>query len=118
MPEPSTLELPPQTVVTATIPAGEYLSNAIDLSLATAIFIFMPQAWTPAMLSFQISYNNTDFYDLFDESAREITMNISPATAMRNPAIPAQAGWLRFRSGSRLSPIKQTGDRTIVISFG
>lgn len=108
----------PRITVSATILAGQSLSSTIDLSDGTAIFLHMPQAWTPANLTFQLSPDNVTFSDAVDMMGREIVMNVLPSTTVRLPIdwASAAAGFLKFRSGSRFYPIVQTVDRTIVIS--
>lgn len=81
------------------------------------MFVHMPTAWTPAQLSFQISYDNIAWGDLVDETTREATMNVIPGTVIRASLIPARAGWLRFRSGSRANAIIQAAARDIIITI-
>jgi hypothetical protein len=107
----------PRTTATATILAGQSISSSIDLSAGTAVFIHMPMAWTSALLSFQISYDNSAFGDLVDETGHEIAINILPGTVIRALLIPPRAGWLRFRSGSRSGAVIQPADRTITITI-
>jgi hypothetical protein len=107
----------PRITVTATIPAGQSLSNSIDMSSGTAVFCHMPAAWTPALLTFQVSHDNILFGDLVDERAREVSLNIFPGTVMRVGLwIPAEVGWLKFRSGSRNGAVIQTAARTFTIT--
>lgn len=105
----------PRVVVTATIPAGQSISNAVDLSAGDAQFCHMPLAWTPALLSFLISYDNVTFGDLVDQNTREVTLNVVPGTVAKVEMVPAQAGWMKFRSGSRFGPVIQTASRTFTI---
>ena len=82
------------------------------------MFVHMPTAWTPAQLSFQISYDNITWGDLVDETMREATMNVIPGTVIRaGLLIPPRAGWLRFRSGSRANAIIQAAARDIIITI-
>jgi hypothetical protein len=105
-----------RTLITATIPSGQSLSNGIDLSAGTAIFIHMPGSWTPALLSFQISPDGVTYGDLVDMAAKEISINIIPATVIKANWIPALAGFLKFRSGSRSNPVTQPLSRAFVVS--
>ena len=107
----------PRTVYTATILAGETLSSSVDLSVGTASLIFLPEAWTPALLSFQASPDNTDFADLVDLDMREISINVTPGTAIHANWIPAGVGWLKFRSGSRDHAVIQTASRVFTIAI-
>lgn len=107
----------PRITLTATIPAGQSLSGSIDLADGDAVFCHMPAAWTPALLSFQISYDNVIFDDLVDHGGREISLNIRPGTVIPLlNVIPSQGGWLKFRSGSRAGAITQTADRIFTLT--
>lgn len=100
----------------ATIAAGQSLSAAIDCSTGAPVFLHMPPDWTSARLSFQVSPDNTDYDDLFDASAREITVNVLPGTAMRlDSELWAPVTWLKIRSGGRDQPIPQAVNRTISV---
>jgi hypothetical protein len=106
----------PRVTLTATITSGQSVSSAVDLSLGTAAFIHMPAAWTPALLSLLISPDNVTFNDLVDETAREITFNVIPGTVIQGSRVPALAGWLKFRSGSRTGAVIQTGSRIFTLT--
>lgn len=105
----------PRVVVTATIPAGQSISNAVDLSAGDAAFCHMPTGWTPALLSFLISYDSVTYGDLCDQNTREVTLNVVPGTVIRVDLLPANVGWMKFRSGSRFGPVIQQASRTFTI---
>jgi hypothetical protein len=106
----------PRVTVTATILAGQSVSSSIDLSAGIAQFFFMPAAWTPALLSFLISPDNVTFSDLVDTSTREVAINVLPGTGIKVDTLPAHAGWLKFRSGSRDNPVVQAANRVFTVS--
>ena len=59
-PQPPNEKLAPRakpgiTSVQVTIPAGQYLSDAADLSTGSMVMLMTPLNWTPANISFQIS---------------------------------------------------------------
>lgn len=105
----------PRITVTATIPAGQSLSNAIDLADGNAAFCQMPAAWTPALLTFQISCDNVSYGDLVGQDTREVSLNVIPGSVVRIDLLPSRVGWLKFRSGSRYGPVIQTASRTFTI---
>jgi hypothetical protein len=107
----------PRTIITSTIPAGQSLSSAIDLSSGSAIFLHVPAEWTPAVLSFLVSPDNILWGDLVDQSSYEITIQIVPGTVMRSDWIPAASGWLKFRSGSRHRPVSQSAARLFTLTI-
>lgn len=106
-----------RNVVTATIPSGQSLSNAIDLSAGTIIFIHMPGSWTPALLSFQVSPDGVTYGDLVDVATKEISINIIPATVIKADWMPPLAGWIKLRSGSRSLAVTQPLSRAFTISI-
>jgi hypothetical protein len=106
-----------RTTVTATIPAGQSLSNAVDLSVGSAIFLHVPTEWTPAVLSFQVSPDNVLYGDLVSASTYEVTLNIKEGTVIQRDWMPAASGWLKLRSGSRYRPVIQAADRVFTITI-
>jgi hypothetical protein len=108
----------PRITISATILAGQSLSSAIDLSDGAAIFLHMPPAWTPALLTFLISPDGVTYNDAVDREAREVAINIRGGTSIRlsEDWTSAAAGYLKLRSGSSTRPIPQEASRTFVIS--
>jgi hypothetical protein len=75
-----------------------------------------PAEWTPSHLSFQTSPEGTNFYDLFNRDALEITFNVLAGTS-----IPLEPGWspvlfLKVRSGSCDLAVPQEAERSIVVT--
>ena len=110
--------MPPSMVKTVTIQAGTSLSNVIDLSDGTAIFIHMPMDWTPALLSFQLSPDSTNFTNAVDMNAREIAYNVKAGTTIRlgQEWSSSAVGFMRLRSGTADFPIAQEQTRNIMLS--
>jgi hypothetical protein len=108
----------PRITITATIPAGQSLSNSIDLSAGVAQFIMIPPTWAPARLTFQLSHDGVTFYDGVDAATREIAMNVLAGTAVHvvEAFSSLAVGFMKLRSGSRDKPIIQETDQAIVIS--
>ena len=104
--------------LTANIAAGQALSNAIDCSAGAPVFLHMPSDWTPARLSFQVSADGTNFNDLFDAEAHELTVNVLPATSVRIDAtLWAPITQVKLRSGARNTPVPQQADRAVIITI-
>jgi hypothetical protein len=105
----------PAVVLTATIPAGESLSNAVDISAGTVLRIRMPDQWTPANISFQMAPTDTaaDFRDLWID-AGEILLPVLPNRVVLIPDATGtlREGFLKIRSGTSQAPIPQAADRT------
>jgi hypothetical protein len=107
----------PRIISIATIPAGQSLSNALDMSAGDAMFLYTPVAWTPAVLSFLVSPDNVMYGDLVDQSSYEVTIQIVPGTAIRVDLVPVAWGWLKLRSGSRHRSVNQTATRVFTVSI-
>jgi hypothetical protein len=97
--------------------AGQSFSSVIDCSTGAPVMIHIPGEWTQSRLSFQVSPDGTNFYDLFDSNAREMAFNVRAGTSML-----LETGWtpvlfLKVRSGSCDLPVPQEADRQIVVTI-
>ncbi len=101
---------------TAVISAGQALSAVIDCSSGAPVFLHMPKDWTPSRLTFQVSPDGTNFNDLFDNSAQEISFNVHPGTSVRLDKMWEPVTYLKIRSGGRDAPRAQDDDRTITVT--
>jgi len=106
----------PITVLSGpTILAGQSISDAIDITSSQGKSIsgvIIPDEWTPALLSFQLSQDGTTYKDLYSVNGFELSLNITPGTRLVfDTTWSLAAGYVRFRSGSRHYPIIQTEDR-------
>lgn len=102
---------------TATILAGESLSDTIDCSTGAPVFLHMSVNWTPARLSFQVSGDGVTYNDLFTSEARELTVNVVAGTAVRLDPIWSPITYLKIRSGGRDHPVPQEADCSIVVTI-
>jgi hypothetical protein len=107
------------------IPAGQALSNAIDLTTCRILRLIMPAAWTGnAPLTFQLSADNTVFHNLFHvepyasaEKPSFVPYEVAVSTVVPNStyALPPSTGdlipFVRFRSGTAIRPVIQAEDR-------
>jgi hypothetical protein len=100
-----------------TISAGESLSDGIDCSSGEIVRITVPQEYTPANLTFQVSTDGNFYNDLFTSAGEEVTVAAEP-----NTGIVIQERWVRsiaflkFRSGTRDYPVKQREDCKFAIA--
>jgi hypothetical protein len=101
-----------------TIKADESLSDGIDCSSGEIVRITVPQEFTPANLTFQVSSNGEFYNDLFNSNGEEITVAAKPSIG-----IVIQERWVRsiafikFRSGSRDHPVEQREDCKFAIAL-
>lgn len=102
--------MPVTTAPGPTIPAGQSLSNGIDLSAGQLILIVMPPLWTPATLSFKVSTDGSGYNDLY-LGGNEVLFAVGPDRAiMVNVLNFPSLVWLQFRSGKSGFEVKQAQD--------
>jgi hypothetical protein len=101
---------------TVTIPAGQAVSNAADLTAGSLAMIIAPDAWTSANVSLLVSSDNNYFADLFDLDGTEVLRAMGPGRALLiPPALTQGALYLKLRSGPRANPVPQDADRTFTL---
>ena len=107
---------PAITTIQATIPAGQYLSNAADLTAGNLVMLLSPTNWTPANISFQVSEDNVTWRDLFDANGFPIIKPMGPNRAVNvDPAFTSGALWVRLMSGPRDNPVTQAQDAVFIM---
>jgi hypothetical protein len=98
----------------AVIPAGQALSQAIDMGLSTIHRIEMPDTWTAAGLTFRVSFDGQDFDDLYVDNAEYV---VTAAAADRAVVLDQAAFYgvrrVIVRSGTAASPVIQAAERTL-----
>jgi hypothetical protein len=100
-----------------TIPRGESLSEGIDCSSGEIVRITVPQEFTEANLTFQVSTDGNFFNDLFDDDGDEITITAGPDTAIYiSRRWVRSVAFLKLRSGSRDAPVVQREDCRFAIA--
>lgn len=99
----------PLTIVDGpTIGAGESLSDGADCSAGVILRITVPQEFTPANLTFQVSSDGNFYNDLFSSFGEEITVVAKPNTGIVVPeAWTKSINFIKFRSGTRGYPVEQ-----------
>jgi hypothetical protein len=108
----------PLTIVDGpTILAGESLSDGVDCSAGTIVRITVPQEFTSANLTFQVSSDNNFYNDMFTENGSEITVVAKPSTGIVvHEAWTRSINFIKFRSGSRSHPVAQKVDCKFAIA--
>jgi hypothetical protein len=100
-----------------TIPRGESLSDGIDCSSGEIVRITVPQEFTEANLTFQVSTDGNFFNDLFDDDGDEITVTVQPDSAIFiSRRWVRSVAFLKLRSGSRDAPVVQREDCKFAIA--
>jgi hypothetical protein len=104
-------------IETATIDSGKSLSDAITLDPAHYAFaIAMPDSWTAANLTFQVSHDGATWKDLYDDEGNEVLVYAAASRMIRlYPEEWAAFKYLKIRSGTSGSAVNQGADRTLII---
>ena len=102
---------------TVTIPAGQSVSTPLDLTSLAVTMMIAPAEWTPANITFLVSIDGVNFFDLADAaSGVEISRAIQPSTAVKvDQSYTRYANHLKVRSGPRDHPIAQEADRVLTL---
>src|SRR5262245_21405880 len=108
----------PLEALKAQIIAGQSLSSAFDCTIGTLLTITIPMNWTPANVSFQVSADGADYYDVVDDFGNEISRTAVAGTALT-------FGWgsdwksmhIKIRSGSTKRPVKQIEDVEFTVAI-
>src|SRR5262245_15152727 len=101
------------TTVTATIPAGQALSNSVDCTAGSTSgelrAIICPNAWVVAGgVSFQASIDGTTWYNVYHSTGEEFRMAVTPGALIYLFADFARAfKFMRLRSGTSSQPFNQ-----------
>ena len=99
------------THVSVTIPAGQAVSSSVDLTSKAMVTLMVPATWTPANISFLASYDDVNFYDLFDPAGVEVLKPVGPGRAVIiDPEMTQAALYVKIRSGPRAGPVIQQSD--------
>lgn len=102
------------TSLTATIASGASVSGDIDLGTARLGCIVLPDDWTDADLTLQVSHDGTVFRPLYDSLGTEYTMKAAAARAVLVPSgLPVQH--LRICSSTAAAPVVQAAHRSLAL---
>jgi hypothetical protein len=100
-----------------TILAGESLSDGVDCSAGSIVRITVPQEYTAANMTFQVSSDGNFYNDLYTTDGEEITITAKP-----NTGIVVHEHWTRsiafikIRSGTKSHPVEQREDCRLSIA--
>jgi hypothetical protein len=101
------------------IRAGQSLSEGLNCTNGDLLRVSMPMEWDDAPLTFQVSSTDSAYNDLFWNDGYELTLpTVVPNSAIIVPVHISRAiGWIKFRSGSRVNPVVQTGERLFRVAI-
>lgn len=105
---------------TVTIASGASLSGAADLDQYTLAAVVLPGTWSTAGLTFQVTYDGTNYFDLSDKDG-EVAISSSVAVASKAIALEPykflRAAGVKIRSGTSGTPVNQAADRTVTLVY-
>lgn len=117
---PQPREVLPVNLISITLPAGETLSGPLDATQGTVEYLIAPDDWSPAMLTFQVSFDlGATWHDLensrgeiryIDESRPGAAINLFDSS-IKNVSV-------RLRSGMPDDPKPQAADRVFTAVIG
>lgn len=93
------------------------LSGAADLGGTVLVAYEVPASWTAAVITFQTSDDNSNFYNVYKSDGTEYSHTVdSSRRVMVSPAEAASLGrFIKFRSGTSGSPVNQSGAKVITL---
>lgn len=102
------------TVEVATIANGASLSAAVGLGLHRVYAIQMPSAWTAASLTFQASYDNSTFANVYDDTGTELTITVAASRfVILDPVKFLGIRAIKVRSGTSGAAVNQGAERLL-----
>jgi hypothetical protein len=108
-----------QIVDGPTIAAGQSLSDGADCSAGDIVRLTIPQEFTDANLTFQISTDGNFYNDLYDVKGSEVSIPAKPdcAIVIRGEIWGKAINFIKVRSGTRSHPVKQAVDCKLAIAI-
>jgi hypothetical protein len=109
--------IPPLQVLDGPIiQAGESVSDALDTGVLHPVRITMPAEWDSAVISFIVSTDGINYYDLYHSNGSPVTVTVVPGATMVVPTDTARSiRHLKIRSGNPGSPVIQQKTRVFRI---
>lgn len=110
--------------LTATIASGASLSGVAQpnsdpytsLGNLAVYGVIMPAAWTAANLTFQLSNDGTNYFDVYDANGAEVVVNADASRfILVPPSLFLSGAKLKVRSGYSAAAVAQGADRTITL---
>jgi hypothetical protein len=98
-----------------TIAAGESLSDGLDCSAGPIVKITMPPQWVGDTVTFQTSSDGNFYNDVFDTNGFELKFKVIAGTGILGMRLTT--GFVKFRSGTRESPVIQPAARSFAVAL-
>jgi len=102
--------------LSTTIANGASLSGAVDISGTTLVAYIMPSSWTAADITFEVSADGVNFYNLYDQFDNEVINHVDASRFVAViPSEFASIRYIKFRSGTSSSAVNQGAERSITL---
>jgi len=103
----------------AIIASGASLSNAVSVFVRSSqrlVAIQMPDSWTEADLTFEVSWDNVTYYDFYRSDGSEYVVEAQPNRwIVIDPLDFPGVRYIKVRSGTLYEPVIQLGARALGI---
>lgn len=101
---------------TATILAGESLSDEIDISGYSLVGIKLPSVFEGSSVTFQASdVTGGTFYNVYDSAGNEFSATVRASSVVTDLPELAPLRFIKIRSGTAGTPVVQVSNREIVV---
>lgn len=102
--------------VQGSITSGQSLSASIEVNGEHVIGVIVPAAWTAAGLSFQGSFDGTNFFELYDMTGVAITIPVVASSyTVIQPTAMHGVNFVKVRSGTSGSPVTQASTMVLTL---
>jgi hypothetical protein len=98
-----------------TILSGASLSDAVKCLNAIPVGVLLPDTWTAAVMTFQVSLDNSNWYNLYDKIGEVLYPAAASEYLALDPTQFAGARYLKVRSGTNGTPVNQAADRSLTV---
>jgi len=108
----------PSRIYTAdvTLSWKDPVSPRVALYATQPVGIITPAAWTDAVLTFQVSADDDDYFDMYTSAGAEYTIPMGPDRYIAlDPRDFWGAQYIKLRSGTTLVPVSQAADRDFTL---
>ena len=99
---------------TSVIASGASLGAEMPATPGAPVGLQMPAAWTAAVVTFQCSFDNVTYANLYDDGGNEITVTaVAGNFVTLSGANFAGCKYIKPRSGTNSVPVNQGAARTL-----
>lgn len=103
---------------TFNIANGASLSQAVRLGGSLPVGFMMPAAWTPAVITFQMSLDNVTFNDVYTDAGTELTVQAAQGRTILFSNLAQYFGvssemYMKIRSGTTGAAVNQGAARVV-----